>query len=80
MLQENFQANKDWEKILPIDHPISSIQFSRSVVSDTLRPHGMQHTRPLCPSATPGVGDGQGGLACCDLWGHKESDTTQRLN
>ena len=24
--------------------------------------------------------DGQGGLACCDLWGHKESDTTERLN
>ena len=24
---------------------------------------------------TPGVGDGQGGLACCDSWGHKESDT-----
>ena len=29
---------------------------------------------------TPGVGDGQGGLACCDSWGHKELDTTQRLN
>ena len=29
---------------------------------------------------TPGVGDWQGGLACCDSWGHKESDTTERLN
>ena len=29
---------------------------------------------------TPGVGDGQGGLACCDSWGHKESETTERLN
>ena len=29
---------------------------------------------------TPGVGDGQGGLACCNSWGHKESDTTERLN
>ena len=29
---------------------------------------------------TLGVGDGQGGLACCDSWGHKESDTTARLN
>ena len=29
---------------------------------------------------TPGVGDGQGGLACCDSWGCKESDTTERLN
>ena len=27
-----------------------------------------------------GVGDGQGGLACCDSWGHKESNTTERLN
>ena len=27
-----------------------------------------------------GVGDGQGGLACCGSWGHKESDMTERLN
>ena len=29
---------------------------------------------------TPGVGDGQGGLVCCDSWGRKESYTTERLN
>ena len=29
---------------------------------------------------TPGVGDGQGGLACCGSWGRKESDTTEPLN
>ena len=29
---------------------------------------------------SPGGGDGQGGLACCDSWGRKESDTTERLN
>ena len=29
---------------------------------------------------TLGVGDRQGGLACCNSWGHKESDTTERLN
>ena len=29
---------------------------------------------------TPGVGDGQGGLACCDSWGSKELDTTEQLN
>ena len=28
----------------------------------------------------PGVGDGQGGLACCSPWGRKESDTTEQLN
>ena len=29
---------------------------------------------------TPGVHDGKGGLACCDSWGHKESNTTEWLN
>ena len=32
-----------------------SVQFSRSVVSESLRPQGLQHTRPPCPSPTPGV-------------------------
>ena len=32
-----------------------SVQFSCSVVSDSLRPHELQHTRPPCPSPTPGV-------------------------
>ena len=27
-----------------------------------------------------GIGDGMGSLACCSPWGHKESDTTDRLN
>ena len=34
---------------------ISSFQFSHSVMSDSLRPHGLQHTRPPCPSPTPRV-------------------------
>ena len=29
---------------------------------------------------TPGDGEGQGSLACCNPWGPKESDTTERLN
>ena len=33
----------------------SSLQFGHSVMSDSLRPHGLQHTRPPCPSPTPGV-------------------------
>ena len=33
----------------------SSVQFSHLVVSDSLRPHELQHTRPPCPSPTPGV-------------------------
>ena len=34
---------------------VQSVQFSRSVVSDSLRPHELQHARPPCPSPTPGV-------------------------
>ena len=33
----------------------SSVHFSRSVMSDSLPPHELQHARPLCPSPTPGV-------------------------
>ena len=33
-------------------HQFSSVQFSHSVMSDSLRPHGLQHTRRPCPSAT----------------------------
>ena len=41
---------------------------------------GWHHWLNGCESQwTPGVGDGQGGLACCDSWGLKESDTTERL-
>ena len=42
-----------------IHHPFmiqfSSVQFNRSVVSNSLRPHESQHTRPPCPLPTPGV-------------------------
>ena len=36
-------------------YSFSSVQFSRSVMSDSLRPHELQHARPPCPSPTPGV-------------------------
>ena len=42
------------QRNLGADH-FSSVQFSCSVMSDFLRPHGLQHTRPPCPSPTPGV-------------------------
>ena len=34
---------------------ISPVKFSRSVMSDSLRPHELQHARPPCPSPTPGA-------------------------
>ena len=36
-------------------YQFSSVHFSRSVVSDSLRPHEPQHARPPCPSPTPGI-------------------------
>jgi len=42
---------------------------------------GWHHWLDGCESEwTPGVGDGQEGLVCCDSWSRKESDTTERLN
>ena len=41
--------------LAPPGSPIRSDQISRSVVSDSLRPHESQHARPPCPSTTPGV-------------------------
>ena len=46
---------------------ISSVQFSRSVVSDSLWPHESQHARPPCPSPTPGVHSDSHPLS---LWCH----------
>ena len=49
-LKFNIQKSK-----IMASSPISSVQFSDTVVSDSLRSHGLQHTRPPCPSPTPGV-------------------------
>ena len=39
----------------PLTLQSSPVQFSRSVMSDSLRPHELEHARPPCPSPTPGV-------------------------
>ena len=41
----------------PLSHTANShsVQFSHSIVSDSLQPHGLQHSRPPCPSSAPGV-------------------------
>ena len=44
-------ANVIWSNSL--QPSVSSVQFSGSVVSDSLRPHGLQHARPPCPPPTP---------------------------
>ena len=57
------QWPQDWKRSVFIPVPkrgnakecSGSVQFSRSVVSDSLRPHESQHARPPCPIPTPGV-------------------------
>ena len=52
------QSNKKSLLILSwkvMSSQFSSVRFSHSVVSDSLKPHESQHARPLCPSPTPGV-------------------------
>ena len=43
------------QAILVLHNLYDSVQFSHSVMSDSLRPHEPQHARPSCPSPTPGV-------------------------
>ena len=49
---ENYKLKQQWQTRVYL---FSSVQFSHSVVSDSLWPHGLQHGRPLSPSPTPRV-------------------------
>ena len=53
MLYKKQERTKQ-DPLLKLNHSLSA-QISRSVVSDSLRPHESRHTRPPCPSSTPGV-------------------------
>ena len=67
LIGEDFDAGRDWG------------QEEKGMTEDEMA--GWHHWLDGCESEwTLGVGDGQGGLACCDSWGRKESDTTERLN
>ena len=50
IIRKNSYSHKRWINWLWV-----SVQFSRSLMSDSLRPHESQHVRPPCPSPTPGV-------------------------
>ena len=64
---EDPDAGKDWR------------QEEKTTTEDEMV--GQHHQLDGCEFEwTPGVGDGQGGLACYSPWGHKESDTTEQLN
>ena len=53
--RRNFDTNCMESVDCFMEYQFSSVQFSRSVMSDSLRPQESQHTRPPCPSPTPGV-------------------------
>ena len=64
LIGKDFDAERDWGQ-------------EEKTTEDEMA--GWHHWLDGCESEwTPGVGDGQGGLACCDSWGHKQSDTTER--
>jgi len=67
LIGKDLDAGRDWG------------QEEKGTTEDEMA--GWHHWLDGCESRwTPGVGDGQGGLACCDSWGRKESDMTERLN
>ena len=66
-LEKTLDARRDWG------------QEEKRTTEDEMA--GWHHWLNGCESEwSLGVGDGQGGLACCDSWGHKKLDTTERLN
>jgi len=67
LLGKDSDAGRDWG------------QEEKGMTEDEMA--GWHHWLDGCESEwTPGVGDGQGGLVCCDSWGCKELDTTERLS
>ena len=56
-LADKRNKGNNWNRLshIHISPMPGSVQFSRSVVSNSLQSHGLQHTRPPCPSPTPGV-------------------------
>ena len=67
LIRKDFDAGKDWG------------QEEKRTTEDEMA--GWHHQLDGFESEwTPGVGDGQGGLECCDAWGHKESDMIEWLN
>ena len=55
MIKLDLEKAQEPEIKLSTSIQFSSVQFSLLVVSDSLKPHDLQHTRPPCPSPTPGV-------------------------
>ena len=82
MLKQKLQYFATWCKELSHWKNPDSVKDWRQEEKGTTEDEmaGWHHQLNECELEwTPGVGDGQGGLACCDSWGHEESDMTERL-
>ena len=53
--EDTQMSNRQWKMLNITNHQFSSVHFSRSVMSNSLRQHESQHARPPCPSPSPGV-------------------------
>ena len=69
-----------YQYMISFDFFLFCVKWSQNYLVLTNETAGWHRWLNGCESEwTPGVGDGQGGLACCDSWGRKELDTTDRL-
>ena len=67
--QTHLRTSESVEVILNLQ--FSSVQFSQSVMSESLQPHGLHHARNPCPSATPRVSNSFPFIYLKKIWGSK---------
>ena len=67
LIEKDYDAGKDWGQVEKVATEDQMVEWRHWL-------YGYEFEQ------VPGVGDGQGGVACCNSWGRKESDTTERLN
>ena len=73
----------DWLDLLAVQGTLKSLlqhHSSKASIPQCSAFFTVQLSHPYMTTGIPGVGDGQGGLVCCDSWGGKESGMTERLN
>ena len=82
VLEKTLESALDYKEIQPVhskgDQPGDF--FERNDAKAETPVLWPPHAKSCLIGESTGVSNGQGGLACCDSWGQKESDTTEQLN